>query len=70
MRMAAQGCHHAKNALGAFYRRIQARCGGAKAVVIDGYTQPGATPNTSANADDAFLKIVLDGSLLPHTGAG
>jgi transposase len=33
MRMAAQGCHHAKNALGAFYRRIQARCGGAKAVV-------------------------------------
>src|SRR5262249_29572680 len=32
-RMAAQGCHHAKNALGAFYRRIQARCGGAKAVV-------------------------------------
>ena len=33
LRMAAQGCHHAKNALGAFYRRIQARCGGAKAVV-------------------------------------
>jgi transposase len=33
MRMAAQGCHHAKNALGAFYRRIQARCGGGKAVV-------------------------------------
>lgn len=33
MRMAAQGCHHAKNAMGAFYRRIQARCGGAKAVV-------------------------------------
>src|SRR5271165_2384016 len=32
-RMAAQGCHHAKNALGAFYRRIQARAGGAKAVV-------------------------------------
>jgi hypothetical protein len=31
--MAAQGCHHAKNALGAFYRRIQARCGGPKAVV-------------------------------------
>ena len=25
--------HHAKNALGAFYRRIQARCGGAKAIV-------------------------------------
>jgi transposase len=33
LRMAAQGCHHAKNALGAFYRRIAARCGGAKAVV-------------------------------------
>jgi hypothetical protein len=32
-RMAAQGCHHAKNALGAFYRRIQARCGGPKAIV-------------------------------------
>jgi transposase len=33
LRMAAQGCHHAKNALGAFYRRTQARCGGPKAVV-------------------------------------
>jgi transposase len=33
LRMAAQGCHHAKNAMGAFYRRIQARCGGPKAVV-------------------------------------
>ena len=33
LRMAAQGCHHAKNALGAFYRRIQARGGGAKAIV-------------------------------------
>jgi transposase len=33
LRMAAQGCHHAKNALGAFYRRIQARLGGPKAVV-------------------------------------
>jgi transposase len=33
LRMAAQGCHHAKNALGAFYRRIQARCGGAKALI-------------------------------------
>ena len=31
-RLAAQGCYHAKNALGAFYRRIQARCGGIKAV--------------------------------------
>jgi len=33
LRIAAQGCHHAKNALGAFYRRIQARAGGGKAVV-------------------------------------
>jgi transposase len=32
-RMAAQGSHHAKNALGAFYRRIQARCGGGKALI-------------------------------------
>jgi transposase len=33
LRMAAQGCHHAKNALGAFYRRIQARAGGPQAIV-------------------------------------
>jgi hypothetical protein len=33
LRLAALGSHHAKNALGAFYRRIQARCGGPKAVV-------------------------------------
>jgi transposase len=33
LRLAAQGCHHAKNALGAFYRRIQARAGGPKAVI-------------------------------------
>jgi hypothetical protein len=33
LRMAAQGCHHAKNALGAFYRRVQARVGAPKAVV-------------------------------------
>jgi transposase len=32
-RMAGAGCHHAKNALGAFYRRIASRSGGAKAVV-------------------------------------
>jgi transposase len=32
-RLAAQGCHHAKHALGAFYRRIQAHRGGPKAVV-------------------------------------
>jgi transposase len=36
LRLAARGCHHAKNALGAFYRRLQARCGGPKAVVATG----------------------------------
>jgi transposase len=33
LRVAVQGCHHAKNALGAFYRRIQARSGAPKAIV-------------------------------------
>ncbi len=32
-RMAAAGCHHAKHAMGGFYRRIASRSGGAKAVV-------------------------------------
>jgi hypothetical protein len=32
------------------------------AVVIDGYTQPGASPNTLTIGDNAVLKIVLDGS--------
>jgi transposase len=32
-RLAVLGCHHAKHALGAFYRRIQARAGAAKAIV-------------------------------------
>jgi transposase len=32
-RLAASGCHHAHHALGAFYRRIAARSGGAKALV-------------------------------------
>jgi transposase len=32
-RMSAQGSHRAKNALGAFYRRIQARAGSPKAIV-------------------------------------
>jgi hypothetical protein len=31
--MAAQGCHRAKNAVGAFYRRVQARAGAPKAIV-------------------------------------
>jgi transposase len=33
LRLAVQGCYHAKHALGAFYRRIQARAGAPKAVV-------------------------------------
>ncbi len=33
LRMAVQSCHHAKHALGAFYRRVRARAGGPKAIV-------------------------------------
>jgi transposase len=33
LRLAVQGCHHAKHVLGAFYRRIQARAGAPKAIV-------------------------------------
>src|SRR6266850_4283434 len=33
LRLAVQGCYHAKHALGAFYRRIQARAGAPKAIV-------------------------------------
>jgi hypothetical protein len=33
LRLAVRSCHHAKNALGAFYRRIQARAGAPKAIV-------------------------------------
>ncbi|HTU20105.1 MAG TPA: hypothetical protein VMG10_18720 [Gemmataceae bacterium] len=33
LRLAVQSCYHAKNALGAFYRRIQARAGAPKAIV-------------------------------------
>jgi hypothetical protein len=33
------------------------------AVIIDGYSQPGSSPNTLAVGDNAVLKIVLDGSL-------
>src|SRR5436190_2113225 len=36
-------------------------------VIIDGYTQPGASPNTLAVGDDAVLKIEINGSLLPGT---
>jgi Domain of unknown function DUF11/FG-GAP-like repeat/Putative binding domain, N-terminal len=30
-------------------------------VIIDGYTQPGASPNTAANADNAKILIQIDG---------
>jgi hypothetical protein len=33
LRIAVQSCHYAKNVLGAFYRRIQARAGAPKAIV-------------------------------------
>jgi transposase len=33
LRLAVQGCYHAKNALGAFYRRIKTRVGAPKAIV-------------------------------------
>jgi hypothetical protein len=34
-------------------------------VVIDGYSQPGASPNTLTRGDNAVLRIELDGSFLP-----
>ena len=37
-------------------------------VTIDGYTQPGATPNTLAVGDNAVLEIELDGHLVGGTG--
>src|SRR5262245_34937702 len=36
-------------------------------VVIDGYTQPGASPNTLATGDNAVLKIELSGTSAPGT---
>lgn len=39
-------------------------------VVIDGYTQPGASPNTQAKADDAVLLIELNGDKFGSAGAG
>ena len=34
-------------------------------VTIDGYTQPGASPNTKTGGDDAVLKVQLDGTKVP-----
>jgi hypothetical protein len=36
-----------------------------ESLIIDGYTQPGAKPNSLQIGDDAVLLIQLDGSLLP-----
>src|SRR3712207_737948 len=36
-----------------------------EAVSINGYTQPGASPNTKAVGSDAVLKIVLSGASYP-----
>jgi trimeric autotransporter adhesin len=33
-----------------------------EALLIDGYTQPGATPNSSASADNAVIKVQISGS--------
>src|SRR5215207_2512325 len=38
-------------------------------VTIDGYTQPGASPNTLADGDDAVLLIELDGTNVPFPSA-
>ncbi len=37
-------------------------------VSIDGYTQPGAHPNTKAVGNDAVLKVVLDGTKVVGSG--
>jgi streptogramin lyase len=38
--------------------------------IIDGYTQPGARPNTLANGDNAVIPVVVDGSQAGQVGAG
>jgi hypothetical protein len=40
------------------------------ALTIDGYTQPGASPNTLERGDDAVLLIQVDGTLIPSGGPG
>ena len=37
-------------------------------VIIDGYTQPGSRPNTSATGDNAVPLIVIDGSGISNIG--
>ena len=41
-----------------------------KPVVINGYTQPGASPNSLANGDNAVLLIELNGANAPAGSAG
>jgi hypothetical protein len=37
-------------------------------VIIDGYSQPGTSPNTRTVGDDAVLKIMLDGFAVSGNG--
>jgi len=39
-------------------------------VIIDGYTQPGSSPNTLAAGENAVLLVELDGSLVGGNGIG
>jgi CSLREA domain-containing protein len=39
-------------------------------VTINGYSQPGSSPNTATTGTNAVLKIVLNGSNAPETAAG
>lgn len=41
-----------------------------EAVRVDGYTQPGASPNTLQSGNDARLRIEIDGSLIAGAGNG
>jgi hypothetical protein len=41
-----------------------------EAVILDGYTQPGARPNTLPGGDDAVLLVELSGVNLPRASAG
>ena len=47
---------------GPFTMQAPGYTGVANPVIIDGYTQPGASPNTLAQGDNAVLQIVLDAS--------
>ncbi len=37
-------------------------------VIIDGYTQPGSSPNTSTTGDNAVPSVVIDGSAISNIG--